>query len=314
MSVAASTYSAAPRSLRARHFNRIFIYGLLILFAIVYLMPLFVMLVTSFKTMDEIQNGNMLSLPQSPTFDPWIKAWGETCVGLTCNGIKGYFWNSIKMVVPAVAISTILGSLNGYVLTKWRFPGHTLVFGLMLFACFIPFQSVLLPMATVLGTLGRFGNTLRNEIGMSLGFGDPTVNLVIVHVIYGIGFTTLFFRNYYEAFPTELVKAAQVDGAGFFQIFYRIMLPNSLPIIVVAVIYQFTNIWNDFLFASAYAGSGDSMPMTVALNNVVNTSTGVVEYNVNMAAAMIAALPTLLVYVLAGRYFVRGLMAGAVKG
>jgi glucose/mannose transport system permease protein len=314
MSVAASIYPAASRSPRARNFNRIFIYGLLIFFALIYLMPLFVMLVTSFKTMDEIQNGNMLSLPQSPTFDPWVKAWGETCVGLTCNGIKGYFWNSIKMVVPAVAISTILGSLNGYVLTKWRFPGHTFVFGLMLFACFIPFQSVLLPMATVLGTLGRFGNTLRNEIGMSLGFGDPTVNLVIVHVIYGLGFTTLFFRNYYEAFPTELVKAAQVDGAGFFQIFRRIMLPNSLPIIVVAVIYQFTNIWNDFLFASAYAGSGDSMPMTVALNNVVNTSTGVVEYNVNMAAAMIAALPTLLVYVLAGRYFVRGLMAGAVKG
>lgn len=314
MSIAASTYPAAPRSARTRNVHRFFIYGLLIFFAIIYLMPLFVMLVTSFKTMDEIQGGNMLSLPQSPTFQSWIKAWGETCVGLTCNGIKGYFWNSIKMVVPAVAISTILGSLNGYVLTKWRFPGHTFVFGLMLFACFIPFQSVLLPMATVLGTLGRFGNTLRNEIGVSLGFGDPTVNLVLVHVIYGLGFTTLFFRNYYEAFPTELVKAAQVDGAGFFQIFYRIMLPNSLPIIVVAVIYQFTNIWNDFLFASAYAGSGDSMPMTVALNNVVNTSTGVVEYNVNMAAAMIAALPTLLVYVLAGRYFVRGLMAGAVKG
>lgn len=314
MSIATSTYPAAPRSARTRNVHRFFIYGLLIFFAIIYLMPLFVMLVTSFKTMDEIQGGNMLSLPQSPTFQPWIKAWGETCVGLTCSGIKGYFWNSIKMVGPAVAISTILGSLNGYVLTKWRFPGHTFVFGLMLFACFIPFQSVLLPMATVLGTLGRFGNTLRNEIGVSLGFGDPTVNLVLVHVIYGLGFTTLFFRNYYEAFPTELVKAAQVDGAGFFQIFYRIMLPNSLPIIVVAVIYQFTNIWNDFLFASAYAGSGDSMPMTVALNNVVNTSTGVVEYNVNMAAAMIAALPTLLVYVLAGRYFVRGLMAGAVKG
>ncbi|TIU12404.1 MAG: carbohydrate ABC transporter permease, partial [Mesorhizobium sp.] len=135
-----------------------------------------------------------------------------------------------------------------------------------------------------------------------------------VHVVYGLGFTTLFFRNYYEAFPTELVKAAQVDGASFFQIFRRIMLPNSMPIFVVTVIYQFTNIWNDFLFASAYAGTGDAMPMTVALNNVVNTSTGVVEYNVNMAAAMIAALPTLLVYVVAGRYFVRGLMAGAVKG
>jgi glucose/mannose transport system permease protein len=314
MSAVTSDIPSSSNLARTRLFNRIFIYGILAIFAIIYLMPLFVMLVTSFKTMDEIQNGNMLSLPASPTFEPWVKAWGETCVGLTCAGIKGYFWNSIKMVVPAVAISTILGALNGYVLTKWRFPGHTLVFGLMLFACFIPFQSVLLPMATILGSLGRFGNTLTNEIGVSLGFGNPTVNLVIVHVVYGLGFTTLFFRNYYEAFPTELVRAAQVDGASFFQIFRRIMLPNSLPIIVVTVIYQFTNIWNDFLFASAYAGTGESMPMTVALNNVVNTSTGVVEYNVNMAAAMIAAMPTLLVYILAGRYFVRGLMAGAVKG
>jgi len=314
MSAVTSDIPSSSNLARTRLFNRIFIYGILAIFAIIYLMPLFVMLVTSFKTMDEIQNGNMLSLPSAPTFEPWVKAWGETCVGLTCAGIKGYFWNSIKMVVPAVAISTILGALNGYVLTKWRFPGHTLVFGLMLFACFIPFQSVLLPMATILGSLGRFGNTLTNEIGVSLGFGNPTVNLVIVHVVYGLGFTTLFFRNYYEAFPTELVRAAQVDGASFFQIFRRIMLPNSLPIIVVTVIYQFTNIWNDFLFASAYAGTGESMPMTVALNNVVNTSTGVVEYNVNMAAAMIAALPTLIVYVLAGRYFVRGLMAGAVKG
>jgi glucose/mannose transport system permease protein len=314
MSAIVSSGTAARRSNGARMFNRIVIYGLLAFFAIVYLMPLFVMLVTSFKTMDEIQNGNMLALPSAPTFEPWVKAWGETCVGLTCAGIKGYFWNSLKMVIPAVLISTILGALNGYVLTKWRFRGHTLVFGMMLFACFIPFQSVLLPMATILGSLGRSGTTLQNATGFRFGFGNPTVNLVLVHVIYGLGFTTLFFRNFYEAFPTELVKAAQVDGAGFFQIFRRIMLPNSLPIIVVTVIYQFTNIWNDFLFASAYAGTGESMPMTVALNNVVNTSTGVVEYNVNMAAAMIAAMPTLLVYILAGRYFVRGLMAGAVKG
>jgi glucose/mannose transport system permease protein len=313
MSAAAYAREASGRA-RGILINRIVIYGLLAIFAVVYLMPLFVMLVTSFKTMPEIQNGTMLSLPQEPTFAPWARAWGEACVGLTCAGIKGYFWNSIKMVVPAVMISTMVGALNGYVLTKWRFRGHTLVFGLMLFACFIPFQSVLLPMATILGNLGRFGGHLQDMTGWTFGFGNPTVNLVFVHVVYGLGFTTLFFRNYYEAFPTELVRAAMVDGASFFQIFRRILLPNSLPIFVVTVIYQFTNIWNDFLFASAYAGSGDVMPMTVALNNVVNTSTGVVEYNVNMAAAMIAALPTLLVYVVAGRYFVRGLMAGAVKG
>lgn len=311
---AAAVDLARARPVSRPVFGRIVLYLALGFFAVVYLVPLFVMIITSFKTMAEIQDGNMLALPRSPTIAPWLRAWSEACVGLTCAGISGYFWNSIIMVVPAVAISTMLGALNGYVLTKWRFRGHTLVFGLMLFACFIPFQSVLLPMATLLGNVGRFGNTLQDWIGTNLGLGNPTANLVFVHVVYGLGFTTLFFRNYYEAFPSELVRAAMVDGASFFQIFNRILLPNSLPIFVVCVIYQFTNIWNDFLFASAYAGSGDVMPMTVALNNVVNTSTGVVEYNVNMAAAIIAALPTLLVYVVAGRYFVRGLMAGAVKG
>jgi glucose/mannose transport system permease protein len=207
----------------------------------------------------------------------------------------------------------MLGALNGYVLTKWRFPGHKLVFGMMLFACFIPFQSVIIPMAVILGTLGQIGNSLSDLTGYTFGFGNPTVNLVFVHVVYGLGFTTLFFRNYYEAFPTELVKAAQIDGASFFQIFRRVLLPNSTPIIIVTVIYQFTNIWNDFLFGSTFA-AGDQSPMTVALNNLVNTSTGIVEYNVNMAAAIIAAAPTLLVYIVGGRYFVRGLMAGAVKG
>jgi glucose/mannose transport system permease protein len=278
--------------------TKVVIYGLLLGFAAVYLMPLFVMVVTSFKTLDEVRDGNMLALPQNPTVAPWLSAWGSACVGLTCAGIKGYFWNSISMVVPAVAISTILGALNGYVLTKWRFPGHKWVFGMMLFACFIPFQAVLIPMARILGVLG---------------LADSTAGLVFVHVVYGLGFTTLFFRNYYEAFPNELIRAAQIDGASFFQIFRRILLPSSGPIIVVTVIFQFTNIWNDFLFGASFT-SGANVPMTVALNNLVNTSTGVREYNVHMAAAMIAALPTLLVYVLAGRYFVRGLMAGAVKG
>ena len=278
--------------------HRVAIYGLLGLFALVYLLPLFVMVVTSFKTLDEIREGNMLALPQAPTIEPWLAAWGRACIGLTCAGIKGYFWNSISMVVPAVAISTLLGALNGYVLTKWRFPGHKWVFGLMLFSCFIPFQTVLIPMARILGLLGM---------------ADSTAGLVLVHVVYGLGFTTLFFRNYYEAFPNELIRAAQIDGASFFQIFRRILLPSSGPIIVVTVIFQFTNIWNDFLFGASFT-TGVNAPMTVALNNLVNTSTGVREYNVHMAAAMIAALPTLLVYVLAGRYFVRGLMAGAVKG
>jgi glucose/mannose transport system permease protein len=295
--------------------NRIVLYALLAVFALVYLVPLFVMLVTSFKTMDEIQGGNMLALPSSPTIAPWLKAWGGACTDGVCSGgIAGYFWNSIKMVVPAVLISTLLGALNGYVLTKWRFPGHKLVFGMMLFACFIPFQSVLLPMSTLLRYVNFGGAWLSDHLGWNFGLPSPTVHLVFVHVVYGLGFTTLFFRNYYEAFPNELVRAAMVDGASFFQIFRRILLPNSLPIFVVTVIYQFTNIWNDFLFASAFSGGGENSPMTLALNNVVNTTTGVIEYNVNMAAAMIAALPTLFVYIVAGRYFVRGLMAGSVKG
>jgi glucose/mannose transport system permease protein len=277
---------------------RAVIYGLLLLFAVFYLLPLFVMITTSFKTLSEIQDGNMLALPRAPTIEPWLAAWGTTCVGLTCNGLKGFFANSLTMVVPAVLISTVLGALNGYVLTKWRFTGHRLVFGMMLFACFIPFQAVLIPMAQVLGALHLAGTT---------------AGLVLVHVVYGLGFTTLFFRNYYEAFPTELIRAAQIDGASFFQIFRRIVLPSSGPIIVVTVIYQFTNIWNDFLFGASFA-AGDAAPMTVALNNLVNSSTGVKEYNVHMAGAMFAALPTLIVYIVAGQYLVRGLMAGAVKG
>lgn len=277
---------------------RVVIYGLLLLLAAIYLLPLYVMLTTSLKSLDEIRGGDMLSLPASPSIAAWTKAWGEACIGVTCTGIKGYFWNSIKMVVPAVVISTLLGALNGYVLTKWRFPGHKIIFGMMLFACFIPFQAVLIPMARMLGMMG---------------IANTTTGLVFVHVIYGLGFTTLFFRNYYEAFPDELIKAAMMDGAGFFRIFWRILLPTSGPIIVVTVIYQFTNIWNDFLFGVSFS-SGGSSPMTVALNNLVASSTGVKEYNVDMAAAIFAALPTLFVYIVAGRYFVRGLMAGAVKG
>ena len=240
----------------------------------------------------------MLSFPRAFTIEPWITAWGSAQIGVQPTGLKPYFWNSIKMVVPAVAISTLLGALNGYVLTKWTFRGHKLVFGLMLLSCFIPFQMVLIPMARVLGILGIAGTTW---------------GLVLVHVVYGLGFTTLFFRNFYAAFPTELVRAATIDGASFYRIFWRILLPSSGPIIVVTVIWQFTNVWNDFLFGASFADA-DSQPMTVALNNLVSSSTGVKEYNVHFAGAVLAALPTLVVYVVSGRYFVRGLMAGAVKG
>ncbi|MDD9909195.1 MAG: carbohydrate ABC transporter permease [Ahrensia sp.] len=278
--------------------GRVLLYALLIIFAIYYLLPLWVMLVNSLKPLSEIRQGDMLSLPSEWTIAPWLSAWSTAQIGVQPTGLQPYFMNSILMVVPAVIISTLLGALNGYVLTKWRFKGDGIVFGLILLSCFIPFQIVLIPMARVLGILGLAGTTW---------------GLVLVHVVYGLGFTTLFFRNYYQAFPTELVRAAQIDGASFFQIFNRILLPSSGPIIVVTVIWQFTNVWNDFLFGASFADF-DSIPMTVALNNLVNSSTGVKEYNVHFAGAILAALPTLIVYVVSGRYFVRGLMAGAVKG
>ncbi|MDH2432817.1 carbohydrate ABC transporter permease [Pokkaliibacter sp. MBI-7] len=274
------------------------IYAILIAAALVYLLPLAVMLLTSVKTLDDIRTGNILSLPVEIVFDAWDKAWSNACTGVSCNGVSGFFWNSFQIVIPAVLISTFVGALNGYALTKWRFKGSELFFALMLFGCFIPFQVVLLPMAQTLGYVG---------------LANTTTGLVFVHVVYGIAFTTLFFRNFYVGIPDELVLAAKLDGAGFFTIFWRILLPVSAPIIVVCIIWQFTQIWNDFLFGVVFSGQ-DTKPITVALNNLVNTTTGVKEYNVDMAAAIIAALPTLVVYVAAGKYFVRGLTAGAVKG
>ena len=284
--------------LLSQRIGRVLIYTVLLFFVLFYSLPLYVMITNSFKPLSEIRAGGMLYLPDVFTVEPWLKAWSTAQIGVEATGLRIYFWNSIKMVVPGVIISTIIGALNGYVLTKWRFPGHNLIFGMLLFSCFIPFQSILIPTARLLGILGLAGTTS---------------GLVLVHVAYGIGFTTLFFRNYYMAFPDELVKAAQVDGAGFFTIFTRILLPTSLPIIVVSVIWQFTNIWNDFLFGASYS-SALSQPMTVALNNLVSSSTGVKEYNVHFAGAIMAALPTLVVYIVAGKYFLRGLMAGSVKG
>ena len=277
---------------------RFFIYTVLLIFCLYYLLPLYVMLVNSLKPLREIQAGGMMNLPEALTFEPWKSAWSTAQIGVQATGLKPYFWNSIQMVVPAVAISTVLGALNGYVLTKWQFRGHNIIFGLLLFACFIPFQIVLIPMARILGLMGLAGSV---------------PGLIFVHLVYGIGFSTLYFRNYYAQFPSELVRAAMIDGAGFFTIFRRILLPSSGPIAVVCIIWQFTNIWNDFLFGASFSDF-NSQPMTVALNNLVQSSTGVKEYNVHFAGAIMAAMPTLLVYIVAGRYFVRGLMAGSVKG
>jgi glucose/mannose transport system permease protein len=292
----------SERSFSGRTFStvwpRVLLYTLLVFFALLFAMPLYVMLVNSVKPLDEIRAGDMMAWPHELTFQPWHDAWSLAQIGVQATGLKPYFINSFLMAIPGVAISTAIGALNGYVLTQFRFRGAHVVFALLMFSVFIPFQIVLIPMARTLGILHLAGTV---------------PGLVLVHVVYGIGFTTLFFRNYYAAFPGELVRSARMDGAGFWRLFWRLLLPNSGPIIVVSIIWQFTNIWNDFLFGASFSDYS-SFPITVALNNLVNSSTGVKEYNVHFAAAFIAGAPTLAVYILSGKYFVRGLMAGSVKG
>ncbi|NDZ17443.1 sugar ABC transporter permease [Variovorax sp. WS11] len=277
---------------------RIVLYAVLLACAVVFLMPVYVMVVNSFKPLDEIRSGNLMSLPVDWTIAPWLSAWSTAQIGVQPTGLRPFFINSFLLVIPAVVLSTLIGALNGYILTQFKFRGANLMFAAMLFSVFIPFQIVLIPMAKTLGFLGLAG-TVKG--------------LIFVNTVYGIGFTTLFFRNYYAAFPAELIRSARMDGAGFFGVMLRILLPNSTPIIVVTVIWQFTNIWNEFLFGASFSDFS-SYPLTVALNNLVNSSTGVKEYNVHFAGAFIAALPTLIVYMVSGKYFVRGLMAGSVKG
>ncbi|GAB4398218.1 MAG: carbohydrate ABC transporter permease [Rhodoferax sp.] len=284
--------------MNAKSWGRVAVYAVLWVAALFFLAPLYVMLVTSFKDAEQIRTGNLLSLPQGLNLESWALAWSGACTGVDCRGLKPYFMNSVLMTVPAVLISTAWGAVNGYVLSMWRFRGSEVLFGFLLFGVFMPFQVVLLPMSQVLGWLG---------------LSSSIAGLVLVHCLAGVAGTTLFFRNYYTAIPRELVNAARMDGAGFWRIFWRIVVPMSTPILMVTLIWQFTNIWNDFLFGVAFSGA-DSKPVTVGLNNMANTTTGVKAYNVDMAAAIIAGLPTMLVYVLAGQYFVKGLTAGAVKG
>ncbi len=284
--------------MKSQTFYRVVVYSVLSLAALLFLAPMYVMLVTSFKDADQIRAGNLMSLPTSLNWSSWQIAWNQACTGVDCRGLRPYFWNSVAMAVPAVLISTTWGAINGYVLSMWKFKGSDVLFGFMLFGVFMPFQVVLLPMSQVLGYLN-----LSSSVG----------GLIMVHCLAGIAGTTLFFRNYYTAIPRELVNAARLDGAGFWRIFWRIVIPMSTPILMVTLIWQFTNIWNDFLFGVAFSGA-DSKPITVGLNNMANTTSSVKNYNVDMAAAVIAGLPTMLVYILAGQYFVKGLTAGAVKG
>ncbi|TPI38312.1 carbohydrate ABC transporter permease [Mesorhizobium sp. B3-1-6] len=285
-----------PRHVLSR--RNIFLYGTLIVVALYYLLPLYVMIVTSLKGMPEIRLGNIFSPPVEITFEPWVKAWATACTGLNCDGLSRGFWNSVRITVPSVILSIAIASVNGYALANWRFKGADTFFIILIVGAFIPYQVMIYPIVIILREIGIYGTL---------------TGLVIVHSIFGMPILTLLFRNYFTSMPEELFRAARVDGAGFWGIYLRIMLPMSLPIFVVAIILQVTGIWNDFLFGVVYTRP-DTYPMTVQLNNIVNSVQGVKEYNVNMAATILTGLVPLVVYFISGKLFVRGIAAGAVKG
>ena len=278
--------------------RNIMLYGILIVVCVYYLLPLWVMVMTSLKGMPEVRLGNIFAPPVEITFQPWVKAWAEACTGLNCDGLSRGFWNSVLITVPSVVLSIAIASVNGYALINWKFKGSDIFFTILIFGSFIPYQIMLYPIVILLREMGIYGTLW---------------GLIIVHSIFGMPILTLLFRNYFSSIPEELFKAARVDGAGFWGIYFRIMLPMSLPIFVVALILQVTGIWNDFLFGVVFT-KPDIYPMTVQLNNIVNSVQGVKEYNVNMAATVLTGLVPLIVYFVSGKLFVRGIAAGAVKG
>ncbi|HHY51141.1 MAG TPA: carbohydrate ABC transporter permease [Alphaproteobacteria bacterium] len=282
---------------RRRLLSRIVIYGILGLFSIVYIVPLLVVVFNSFRPLPEISAHGLIAFPQSFRLDAWPQAWSNFCIGGQCEGMQRYFWNSVLMVVPATIISTALGAINGYILSKWRFRGSELIFGCMLLGVFMPGQIALLPWAWLLG---------------QLHINNSVYGLIFVHCIQGLSFTTLFCRNYFIGIPDDLIKAARIDGAGFWRIFWKIVLPLSPPILIVTVIWQFTGIWDEYLFG-VVLNSGSNQPITAALVALSLDGTTVRTYDVMSAAVMIAALPPLLVYFFGGKYFVRGLTQGAIK-
>jgi glucose/mannose transport system permease protein len=297
----ASPMAASPaRAAARRHLTpaRIGLYAFLVSAALFFLLPLYVMIVTSLKTMDEIRAGSILALPMQLTFEPWRQAWSEVCTGASCEGVSAGFWNSVAITVPSTILPILIGAINGYALSFWKPRGANLLFGVLLAGAFIPVQVLIYPLVRVLALAGVFGSL-------------PAI--VLVHLVFGMPVMTLLFRNYYASVPHELFQAARVDGAGFWRIFAQVMLPMSAPIIVVAAIMQVTGVWNDYILGLVFAGR-DNLPMTVQLNNVINTTTGVRLYNVNMAATILTALVPLAIYFVSGRWFVRGIAAGAVKG
>ena len=277
---------------------RIGVYAFLIVAALFFLLPLYVMLVTSVKPMEEIRLGTLFALPQHLTLEPWSQAWSSACTGLECDGIRGGFWNSVAIVVPSTILSIAIGAVNGYALSFWRPRGAGLLFAILMMGAFIPVQVMIYPLVRVLAAVNLFSSL---------------PGIIIIHTIFGMPVMTLLFRNYYAALPLELFKAARIDGGGFWRIFLQLMLPMSTPVIVVAVIMQVTGIWNDFLLGLVFAGS-EHLPMTVQLNNIINTTTGERLYNVNMAATILTSMVPLALYFISGRWFVRGIASGAVKG
>ena len=270
------------------YINRFLIYASLILLAVAFLIPAYMVIITSLKSPDQINNNTVWNLPNPWYFGSFVEAWEAFAPNLL---------NSFSMVIPSTIISAMLGSLNGYVLSKWKFPGANIIFPLMLFGMFIPYQSILIPLFQFLNSIGLYGNI---------------PGLILVHVIYGIPITTLIFRNYYAEVPTEMIEAGSIDGAGFFGIYRHIVFPISMPGFVVVIIWQFTQAWNEFLFAVTLTSGTGNEPITVALSNLAGGRA--VQWNLPMAGAIMAALPTLLVYIFLGRYFIRGLLAGSVKG
>jgi glucose/mannose transport system permease protein len=261
----------------------------------------YVLLITSLKSFAEVNLYRMWDLPSGFYLHSFSRAWiGDELAGV--GGLSGNFMNSVKLTVPATILSAVLGSINGYVLAKWKFRGSNVLFPLLLFGMFIPYQSILIPLVVVFSKIPWFGGSLYGSIP----------GLILAHVVYGIPITTLIFRNYYAGIPTELVEASRIDGANIFGIYRRILFPLSMPGFVVVMIWQFTSIWNDFLFAVTLIGDPQRQPITVALNNLAGSY--IVEWNVQMAGALIAALPTLAIYIFLGRFFMRGLLAGSLKG
>jgi glucose/mannose transport system permease protein len=276
----------------------IMLYSILFVAAVYYLIPLYVMIVTSLKGLEEVRLGNIFSPPLEVTFEPWVKAWDLACTGLYCEGLKVGFFNSVFITIPSVIVSIAVGSVSGYALANWRFKGSEFFFTVLLVGSFIPYQVFLFPLVLLTSKMGIYSTLYA---------------VIMVHTIFGMPVLTLLFRNYFASLPPELFKAARVDGAGFWGVFFRIMLPMSLPIFTVALILQVTGIWNDYLFGLVFAGQ-QNYPMTVQLNNIVNSIQGVREYNVNMAATILTGLVPLTIYFVSGRLFVRGIAAGAVKG